>query len=65
MAALPFGMLIMFAVFNRFDPAFEEAARDQGGAPWQTFWHAVLPIIALSVAGIGMFGCTVSSDEIA
>ena len=27
---LPFGLLIMFAVFNRFNPAYEEAARDQG-----------------------------------
>jgi putative spermidine/putrescine transport system permease protein len=62
---LPFGLLIMFAVFNRFDPAFEEAARDQGATPWQTFWHAVLPIIAPSVVGIGMFGFTLSWDEIA
>ena len=62
---LPFGLLIMFAVFNRFDPAFEEAARDQGATPWQTFWHAVLPIIGPSVVGIGMFGFTLSWDEIA
>ncbi len=27
---LPFGLLIMFAVFNRFDPAYEEAGRDLG-----------------------------------
>ena len=27
---LPFGVLIMFAVFNRFSPAYEEAARDLG-----------------------------------
>ena len=27
---LPFGLLIMFAVFNRFNPAYEEAARDLG-----------------------------------
>jgi putative spermidine/putrescine transport system permease protein len=31
---LPFGLLIMFAVFNRFSPAYEEAARDQGATPW-------------------------------
>jgi putative spermidine/putrescine transport system permease protein len=34
---LPFGLLIMFAVFNRFDPAYEEAARDQGLRTWQVF----------------------------
>ena len=34
---LPFGLLIMFAVFNRFNPAYEEAARDLGATPWQAF----------------------------
>ncbi|MEO7338434.1 MAG: ABC transporter permease subunit [Caldimonas sp.] len=62
---LPFGLLIMFAVFNRFNPAYEEAARDQGATPWQTFRHVVLPLIAPSVIGIGMFGFTLSWDEIA
>ena len=62
---LPFGLLIMFAVFNRFDPAYEEAARDLGASPWQTFRHVVLPMIAPSVVGVGMFGFTLSWDEIA
>jgi putative spermidine/putrescine transport system permease protein len=62
---LPFGLLIMFAVFNRFNPAYEEAARDQGATPWQTFVHVVLPLIGPSVVGIGMFGFTLSWDEIA
>ena len=42
---LPFGLLIMFAVFNRFNPAYEEAARDLGATPWQSFRHVVLPLI--------------------
>ena len=62
---LPFGLLIMFAVFNRFNPAYEEAARDLGASPWQTFRHVVLPLIGPSVIGIGMFGFTLSWDEIA
>jgi len=62
---LPFGLLIMFAIFNRFNHAYEEAARDLGATPWQTFRFVVLPIIAPSVAGIGMFGFTLSWDEIA
>lgn len=62
---LPFGLLIMFAVFNRFNPAYEEAARDQGATPWQTFLHVVLPLIGPSVVGVGMFGFTLSWDEIA
>jgi putative spermidine/putrescine transport system permease protein len=62
---LPFGLLIMFAVFNRFNRAWEEAARDQGASPWQSFWHVVLPIIAPSVIGIALFGFTLSYDEFA
>jgi putative spermidine/putrescine transport system permease protein len=62
---LPFGLLIMFAVFNRFDRAWEEAARDQGATPWQSFWHVVLPIITPSVVGIALFGFTLSYDEFA
>ena len=62
---LPFGLLIMFAVFNRFDPSYEEAARDLGAGPWQTFKEAVLPIIAPSLIGVALFGFTLSYDEIA
>ena len=62
---LPFGLLIMFAVFNRFNPAYEEAATDLGATPWQGFRHVVLPLIGPSVVGVGMFGFTLSWDEIA
>ena len=62
---LPFGLLITFAIFNRFDRRYEEAARDLGATPWQSFSHVVLPIIAPSVIGIGLFGFTLSWDEVA
>jgi putative spermidine/putrescine transport system permease protein len=62
---LPFGLLIMFAVFNRFDPSYEEAARDLGAGPWKTFTEAVLPIIAPSLIGVALFGFTLSYDELA
>ncbi|GHH00113.1 ABC transporter permease [Pseudodonghicola xiamenensis] len=62
---LPFGLLIMFAVFNRFDKSYEEAARDQGATAWQTLRHVVLPIIAPSLIGVGLFGFTLSYDEFA
>jgi putative spermidine/putrescine transport system permease protein len=62
---LPFGLLIMFAVFNRFNGAYEEAARDQGASPWQTIRHVVLPIIAPSLIGVALFGFTLSYDEFA
>lgn len=62
---LPFGLLIMFAVFNRFDASFEEAARDLGASPWQVIRHVVLPIIAPSLIGVALFGFTLSYDEFA
>jgi putative spermidine/putrescine transport system permease protein len=62
---LPFGLLIMFAIFNRFDGRLEEAARDLGATPWQSFRHVVLPIILPSVIGIALFGFTLSWDELA
>ena len=62
---LPFGLLVVFSVFNRFNPAWEEAARDLGATPWRSFRHVVLPIIAPGVIGIALFGFTLSYDEFA
>jgi putative spermidine/putrescine transport system permease protein len=62
---LPFGLLIMFAVFNRFNPAYEEAARDLGASGWQTIRYVVLPIVAPSLIGVALFGFTLSYDELA
>ena len=55
---LPFGLLVMFAIFNRFDARYEEAARDLGATPWQTLRYVILPIILPSVIGVGLFGFT-------
>ncbi|UYN93591.1 MAG: ABC transporter permease [Enhydrobacter sp.] len=62
---LPFGLLIMFAVFNRFDRRYEEAARDLGATSWQTTRHVVVPILLPSLIGVGLFGFTLSYDEFA
>ena len=62
---LPFGLLIMFAVFNRFDSSYEEAAKDLGASNWQAIRHVVLPIIFPSLIGVGLFGFTLSYDEFA
>ena len=60
---LPFGLLIMIGVLNRFDRSWEEAARDMGASPWQSFRFVLLPILLPSVVGIGLFGLTLSWDE--
>ncbi len=62
---LPFGLLVIFAVFHRFNPAYEEAARDQGATTWQTVRHVVLPIIMPLLLGVALFGFNFSYDEFA
>jgi putative spermidine/putrescine transport system permease protein len=62
---LPFGVLITFAVFGRFDAAYEEAARDLGASPSQTLRLVVLPILAPGIIAIALFGFTLSYDEFA
>lgn len=62
---LPFGVLITFAVFGRFDGAYEEAARDLGASPAQTLRLVVLPILAPGIIAIALFGFTLSYDEFA
>ncbi|NJL85186.1 MAG: ABC transporter permease [Leptolyngbyaceae cyanobacterium SM1_1_3] len=61
--ALPIAFLIMIGVFNRFNPAYEEAARDLGASGFATFGQIVLPLIAPSVVGVGLLCFTLSYDE--
>lgn len=60
---LPFGMLIMFAVFNRFNRTYEEAARDLSASTRQSYQHVVLPILLPGIIGVALFGFTLSYDE--
>ncbi len=60
---LPFAFLTMVGVFNRFNPSYEEAARDLGAGDGQTFWQVVLPLISSSLIGVALFGFTLSYDE--
>ncbi|MDX2214645.1 MAG: ABC transporter permease [Oculatellaceae cyanobacterium bins.114] len=60
---VPFAFLIMLGIFNRFNPAYEEAARDLGANDIKTFWEIVLPLIAPGLVGIGILGFTLSYDE--
>ncbi|MCY7275219.1 MAG: ABC transporter permease [Phormidesmis sp. CAN_BIN44] len=60
---IPFAFLIMLGVFNRFNPTYEEAARDLGAGDGKTFWEIVLPLIAPSLIGVALSGFTLSYDE--
>jgi putative spermidine/putrescine transport system permease protein len=62
---LPFGLLIMFAVFSRFNRAYEEAARDLGASDWKVLWTIVLPILLPGMIAVALFGFTLSYDEFA
>jgi len=62
---LPFGFLVMMAVFNRFDSRLEEAARDMGASEWTVFREVTLPLILPGVVAAGLFGFTLSYDEFA
>ena len=60
---LPFGLLIMFAVLNRFDGSWEEAARDAGAGPWQVLRLVTVPILFPGLIAVALFGFTLSYDE--
>jgi len=60
---LPFGLLIMFAIFSRLNRSYEEAARDLGATSWQTLRHVVIPIVLPGIIGVALFGFTLSYDE--
>jgi putative spermidine/putrescine transport system permease protein len=60
---LPFGLLIMFAVLNRFDGSWEEAARDAGASPSQILRYVTLPILFPGLIAVALFGFTLSYDE--
>jgi len=60
---LPFGLLIMFAVFSRFNKDYEEAGRDLGASDKQVLWHILLPILLPGLIAVALFGFTLSYDE--
>jgi len=62
---LPFGLFAMFAVVNRFNRAWEEAATDLGASAWQRSRYITLPILLPGILGVGMGAFTLSYDEYA
>src|SRR4051795_7288455 len=62
---LPFGLFAMFAIVNRFNRTYEEAANDLGACSWQRFQYVPLPILLPGIIGVGMGAFTLSYDEYA
>ena len=61
--AIPFGFLVMVAVWNRYDARIEEAARDLGANAKTTFREITLPLIWTGLLGCFLFGFTLSWNE--
>ena len=63
---LPFGLFAMFAVVNRFNRAYEEAAERSRRQPRGSgFRYVTLPILLPGIIGVGMGAFTLSYDEYA
>src|SRR5438046_2349560 len=61
----PMGRCAMFAVVNRVNRAYEEAANDLGATAWQRLRHVTLPILLPGIIGVAMGAFTLSYDEYA
>src|SRR3954464_7033513 len=62
---LPFGLFAMFAVVNRFNRSWEEAATGLGASAWQRLRHITIPILLPGIIGVAMAAFTLSYDEYA
>jgi putative spermidine/putrescine transport system permease protein len=60
---LPFGFLVMVAVWNRYSDSIEEASRDLGATALRTFREVTLPLIWTGLLGAFLFGFTLSWNE--
>jgi putative spermidine/putrescine transport system permease protein len=60
---IPFGFLVMVAVWNRYDPRVEEAARDLGADQKRTFREVTLPLIWTGILGCALFGFTLAWND--
>jgi putative spermidine/putrescine transport system permease protein len=60
---IPFGFLVMLAVWNRYDPHVEEAARDLGADQKRTFREVTLPLVWTGLFGCFLFGFTLTWND--
>jgi putative spermidine/putrescine transport system permease protein len=60
---IPFGFLVMLAVWNRYDEHIEEAARDLGANLATTFREVTLPLVWTGIFGAALFGFTLTWND--
>ncbi len=64
LVAIPFTTTIIAAVLIRLDPRLEEAARDLGATPWQSFSRVTLPQIRGAVGAAYSIGVILSLADL-
>ncbi|MDQ0456838.1 ABC transporter permease [Rhizobium paknamense] len=64
LVAIPFTTTIIAAVLVRLDPRLEEAARDLGATPWQTFRRVTFPQIRGAVGAAYSIGVILSLADL-
>ena len=60
---IPFGFLVMMAIWNRYDDHIDEAARDLGASPARTFGEVTLPLVWTGIFGSFLFGFTLTWND--
>ena len=60
---IPFGFLVMLAVWNRYDESVEEAARDLGANRARTIREVTLPLVWTGIFGSFLFGFTLTWND--
>jgi putative spermidine/putrescine transport system permease protein len=60
---IPFGFLVMVAIWNRYDVHIDEAARDLGAGATRTFREVTLPLVWTGLFGAFLFGFTLTWND--
>jgi putative spermidine/putrescine transport system permease protein len=60
---IPFGFLVMVAIWNRYDSHIDEAARDLGANAARTFAEVTLPLVWTGIFGAFLFGFTLTWND--
>jgi spermidine/putrescine transport system permease protein len=64
LVVIPFTTVLISAVLIRLDPRLDEAARDLGATPWQSFRLVVLPQLKSALAGAFSIGVILSLADL-
>jgi spermidine/putrescine transport system permease protein len=61
--SFPFVAVVVRSRMAGFDESLEEASRDLGASPWQTFWNVTLPYMVPGVVAGALLAFTLSLDD--